>query len=120
MKFSKKNNKPKYDKSQLYDECRNIVSAGNYIRIDCTASVPGQIANNLGKNFKYAVVLGSNLESIPEYFSCILGSMPDGPFYLIRITRDDSSHGIRHENADEKIVWKTKVGHRYYIRKLAY
>jgi len=113
----KYNKKPKYLEGSFYDECQGIASAGNYYRIDCNASVPGHIATDLGKDFKYAVVLGSTLESTPEYFSNKPSLTPDGTFYWIRITRDDSSHGIRHENTDEKIVWKTRSGHCFSIKK---
>ncbi|MCK4818624.1 hypothetical protein KA005_22830, partial [bacterium] len=71
-------------------------------RIDCNASVPGQIADILGQSFRYAVVLGSNLQSTPDYFKDKPSLMPDGHFFVMRITRDDSSHGTKHENTDEK------------------
>lgn len=115
--FEKSKIKPKYHNSSFYDECQSITSAGNYYRIDCNASLPGHIATGLGQAFKYAVVLGSNLESTPKYFKDNPGLTPDGPFFLIRITRDDSSHGLNHENTDEKIVWKTHSGHCLSIRK---
>ncbi len=119
MKSNIKDNKrPKYHSDgTLYDECQNITSSGNFYRFDCNASVPGGIANSLGKNFKYAVVLGSNLESTPDYFSGQPSLAPDGSIFLIRITRDDSSHGTRHENTDEKIVWKSKSGKYFSINK---
>ena len=118
MKMSKRYNKrPKYLEGSFYDECQSITSAGNYYRIDCNASVPGQIVAGLGQDFKYAVVLGSNLESTPEYFADKPSLRPDGPIYLIRVTRDDSSHGKRHENTDEKIIWKTKSGYCFSIKK---
>jgi len=109
--------KPKYSDRALYDECQNIVSAGNFYRIDCNASVPGSIGNSLGPSFKYAVVLASTLTSIPDYFERNPGLTPEGPIFVIRTTRDDSSHGIRHENTDEKIVWKTKSGRCLYVDK---
>ena len=108
---------PKYLDDSYYEECERIASAGTYYRIDCNASVPGQIVNSLGQPFKYAVVLGSNLQSTPDYFKGKPGLKPDGPFFVLRITRDDSSHGARHENTDEKIIWKTCSGHCLSINK---
>lgn len=109
--------KPKYHERSFYDEFKKIASAGNYHRIDYNASVPGQMASSLGQDFKYAVVLGSNLQSTPAYFADQHSLMPDGTIFLVRITRDDSSHGIRHENTDEKIIWKTIGGNCFSIRK---
>lgn len=109
--------KPKYADYLLYEQCQNVVSTGGFFRIGCNASVPGAIAKGLGHSFKYAVVLASTLSQAPDYFLDRPELMPEGPFYLIRITRDDSSHGVRHENTDEKIVWKTGSGNCLYIDK---
>lgn len=108
---------PKYADRRLYDECQDLVSTGYYYRIDCNASVPGDIADRLGSSFKYAVVLASTLTSTPEYFEHNPDLKPEGPLFMIRITRDDSSHGMRHENTDEKIVWKTKSDRCLYTDK---
>lgn len=108
---------PKNLNASFYEECQATTSAGTYCRIDCNASLPGQIADSLGQSFKYTVVLASNLQSTPDYFKDRPGLMPVGPFFVLRITRDDSSHGIRHENTDEKIIWKTSLGHCLSIQK---
>ncbi|MBU4259641.1 MAG: hypothetical protein KKI12_04380 [Proteobacteria bacterium] len=108
---------PKWCESSFYQECSKIVKSGNFCRIDWNASVPGGIARNIGQSFKYAVVLASTLSSTPPCFIDNEGIMPDGPFFLIRITRDDTSHGIRHENTNEKLVWKTKSGESLSIDK---
>lgn len=101
---------PKWCESSFYQECFKIVKSGRFCRLDYNASVPGGIAKNIGQSFKYAVVLASTLYSIPQYFIDNHSLIPDGPFFLIRITRDDTSHGMKHENTDEKLVWKTKSG----------
>jgi len=108
----------KHIDTSFYDRCSNFVSSGNYYRIDFSASVPGDIGNRLGDSFKYAVVLASTFDSSPEYFKHHLDFMPDDrTFFLIRITRDDTTHGVAHENTNEKLVWKTKSGNCYYIDK---
>ncbi|MCK4826194.1 hypothetical protein KA005_61195 [bacterium] len=108
---------PKLIESSFYQECSVIAKSGAFYRIDCNASVPGGIARNIGQSFKYAVVLASTLSSTPLCFIANEVIMPYGPFFLIRITRDDPSHGIRHENTNDKLVWKTKSGECFSIDK---
>lgn len=108
---------PKYLDYSCYEECERIASADTYYRIDCNASVPNQIGNSLGQSFKYTVILGSNFQSTPDYFKDKPSLTPDGLFFVLRITRDDCSHGDRHENTDEKIIWKTCSGHCLSIDK---
>lgn len=107
-----------YIDTSFYDQCSELVSSGNYRRVDYSASVPGHIGNGLGESFRFTVVLASTFESIPKYFEAYPDIAPENNrFFLLRTRREDTSHGDYHENTNEKLVWKTNSCNCFCINK---